>query len=420
MRKKFIIALFFAIVLGAVGFLLRPVFADTIDQLQSQIEQLEQETAKLEKEAQKYREIIYEKKSKIQTLKQAIGSLQAQEAKLRIDIKTTQHKIEAKNLEIKRLGLEIAKKEADIKKSKKLLANLLKSLNRRDQITTIEVVFSFDNFSDLVRVIKDLSLIQNNLNKHLGLLKERQSELIAASNKRKQERERLNQLKDQKQAQKFALAQTRSKKEGLLAKQKRAKSHYQSLLEKTIAQKKELFEKIRVMEREVERRKNFLVFVESETPPEPGTKLFLWPEQGAILTQGYGMTSFANQGHYGGGGHYGIDMASGPGSAIRAAASGKVIAKGFNSGWGNWVALEHKGGVVTLYGHMLKPSPLHKEAEVEAGQVIGYEGSTGFSTGPHLHFGVYLKFYTFLRSGHKWPCYFPSDSCQPINPLDYL
>jgi len=59
--------------------------------------------------------------------------------------------------------------------------------------------------------------------------------------------------------------------------------------------------------------------------------------------------------------------------------------------------------------------------KVEAGQVLGYEGATGNTTGSHLHFAVYKRFFTYLKDGGvEVPCYYPSDSCQPVNPLEYL
>ncbi|QAV70031.1 M23 family metallopeptidase [Salinibacterium sp. UTAS2018] len=86
--------------------------------------------------------------------------------------------------------------------------------------------------------------------------------------------------------------------------------------------------------------------------------------------------------------HKGIDLTAGCGSPVYAAGSGTVVAAGWNSGgYGNWVNIDHGGGYVTVYGHMPNGGVLVQEGQtVVAGDQIGLEGSTGFSTGCHLHF----------------------------------
>ncbi len=88
--------------------------------------------------------------------------------------------------------------------------------------------------------------------------------------------------------------------------------------------------------------------------------------------------------------HNGLDMHGNAGDPIRAAAAGKVIFAGVKGGYGNAVMIDHGGGMVTLYAHQSKL--LVKEGQrVDAGDVIGLIGSTGLSTGPHLHFEVRIN-----------------------------
>lgn len=98
--------------------------------------------------------------------------------------------------------------------------------------------------------------------------------------------------------------------------------------------------------------------------------------------------------------HAGLDFAASYGSKIRAADSGTVIFAGWYGGYGRAVIIDHGNGITTLYGHT---SELYvsEGQTVERGQAIGAVGSTGFSTGPHLHFEV-------RRNG------------TPVNPIDYL
>lgn len=86
--------------------------------------------------------------------------------------------------------------------------------------------------------------------------------------------------------------------------------------------------------------------------------------------------------------HGGIDMASSTGTPIYAALDGTVTAVGYNATYGNYVIITHHSGYKTLYGHM-KSTACRKGNFVYTNTVIGYVGSTGMSTGPHLHFTVY-------------------------------
>ncbi|PJI88643.1 M23 family peptidase [Sphingomonas koreensis] len=86
--------------------------------------------------------------------------------------------------------------------------------------------------------------------------------------------------------------------------------------------------------------------------------------------------------------HKGLDIAAGYGSPIRAANDGTVAFAGRNGGYGNFVRLNHSGGMGSGYGHMSRIA-VRSGQRVARGQVIGYVGSTGISTGPHLHYELY-------------------------------
>lgn len=88
--------------------------------------------------------------------------------------------------------------------------------------------------------------------------------------------------------------------------------------------------------------------------------------------------------------HEGIDIAAPSGAPIRSAAAGTVIYAGWLGGYGNLVVVDHGGGVSTAYAHMSSIASGTGQ-QVALGQVIGYVGSTGHSTGPHLHFEVRIN-----------------------------
>lgn len=88
--------------------------------------------------------------------------------------------------------------------------------------------------------------------------------------------------------------------------------------------------------------------------------------------------------------HLGVDFAAGRGSPIQAAGDGRVIFLGTTRGYGNLTKVQHSDGYITLYAHQNSfRKGIKKGSLVKKGQVIGYIGSTGLSTGPHLHFGLY-------------------------------
>jgi murein DD-endopeptidase MepM/ murein hydrolase activator NlpD len=132
----------------------------------------------------------------------------------------------------------------------------------------------------------------------------------------------------------------------------------------------------------------------NRTPSEFG---FRWPEDQFHVTQEWGPTSFRLEPSYVYNGtyyphfHTGIDIADGCGTPIHAVGDGTVVASGrplwpWDTSYG--VYLDHGGGYLTVYWHLQARVVVARGQEVKLGQVIGYEGSTGNSTGCHLHFAV--------------------------------
>ncbi len=113
-----------------------------------------------------------------------------------------------------------------------------------------------------------------------------------------------------------------------------------------------------------------------------------WPLASFNITQVFGPTTVSLEPPLGPYRHFhtGIDISTVIGTPVMAAADGIVVAVGHSaSGYGNFVVIAHGAGIETLYGHLLTTKVSFGD-RVSRGKVIGLEGSTGFSTGPHVHF----------------------------------
>ncbi|PJA64920.1 MAG: hypothetical protein CO159_00510 [Candidatus Portnoybacteria bacterium CG_4_9_14_3_um_filter_40_10] len=160
----------------------------------------------------------------------------------------------------------------------------------------------------------------------------------------------------------------------------------------------------------------YMYAIDPSSIPVYRSGVLAWPLQGAI-NQRYGPTSqtgFINDAYNF---HNGIDIDANIGDPIKSAGDGVVKAIG-NDGkyaYGKWVAIDHQNGLITLYGHF-SGYAVSVGQKVKAGQVIGYAGNTGFSTGPHLHFTVYAA--NTFSVQDKWYGLLPLGGS--INPMNYL
>jgi murein DD-endopeptidase MepM/ murein hydrolase activator NlpD len=114
-------------------------------------------------------------------------------------------------------------------------------------------------------------------------------------------------------------------------------------------------------------------------------ELIAWPARGRLSSYfGYRPDPFTGIRRF----HGGLDIVMNTGTAVRSAAAGVVSDVGYNANYGNYIIVTHGGGLQTLYGHLSSTS-IAKGAKVAQGTMIGLSGNTGYSTGPHLHFGIY-------------------------------
>ena len=373
-----------------IGFLLIvPVFfvvAETKEELSAKISQKNDDISKLEKEIKKYQEELDNLSVQKNSLNNSIKELDITRKKLDADILITQKKIEKTNLKIQSLSSEIGNKENLILDNIESIKSGLRNINEIETENFIEIFLSDKNFTDSWNYIDNVISIREKtrertyeLKQIKGDLEDTRKETIDAKN------ELLSltkKLKDQKQI----IVNNTNEKKKLLAQTKNSEINYQKLVKDRLA-KKEAFEK------EVEEYESKLKFI-LDPKSLPGKGVLSWPLEKIKITQLFGVTKDSKR-LYASGSHSGVDFKASVGTPVFSVADGVVEGVGDTdktcpyTSFGKFIFIQHNNGLATTYGH-LSLSSVHEGQKVKRGDIIGYSGNTGHTTGPHLHLTVYV------------------------------
>mgnify|MGYP001563285523 CR=1 FL=1 len=388
---------------------------ERINDLRNQIEQLEAQ-------ASQYRSSIAGERAKAASLQQEISVLKKEILSLETQIVITDKKIGKTELEVKGVSNNITNTEANIVHQKEIIGRLVLFLDQRDSENLVSLLMKNDSFSEFFRQEQYAENISTQLVTLIGELKQIKEKLAADKTSLEQYQGQLEQLNQERESKKSSLAGVKSGRDTLLKSTKGQEAEYQRLLADVEKRKTEFFVQLQQFENKIIAGGLYIVRVVADKIPPKGTKLFKWPEDDYVITQGYGCTKYSKycspRGPYGTAGHNGIDMASGRGTPIKSIGDGEVLAAGTNDGFGNWVAVKHTNNMVSVYGHLNAFGSFLVGRAVKTGDVIGYEGSTGNSTGSHLHLSLYKEFFTYVneRKNQLYFNYFEGS----INPADYL
>lgn len=371
------------------------VFAQTneVDQLQKNINEHGKRLAEIEKEIAKYESQLKEVGSEKKTLQTAINQLNLERKKVQADIAKTENLISSTDLEINKLTLEITRTEKDISSNKDGVAEIIRSEYQAKSTSMLELLLTNDKLSDFWETLEAQETLRRNLTLKIATLNELRRTLTAKQDISTEKRSDLVDLKSQYGDQNNVLANTMAERNELLVATKNEEKKYQQIL----TEKQKVREQIIKDLRDYEAKLQFIL--DPNTIPTPGTVVFAWPLTKVIITQLFGGTEFAKQNanvYAGRPYHPGIDIGTPRGTPILAPLSGTVRATGNTDlvpgcySWGKWTLIDHANGLSTLYAHqdVISVTPGQK---VKTGDIIGYSGNTGYSTGPHLHFTVYAK-----------------------------
>lgn len=399
-------------------FLALPVRAD---ETSDKIAELRAKIEELTKQAEMYRGNVIAKQKEGDTLKRQIDLLNSQIKRLEAEIGITERRITTAGLQIVDLEGRLFETGRDIDFKKATIGDLMQSLYERDRGNLVATLIKNPSLSDFASETQQSAALNERLRHLLVQLKDQKIKLEEDKTQVEQKKAELEELSERQVSQRSSLAGTKSSKNKLLVDTKGQESKYQKLLSDTEKQKAEFFADLLSLEQSAVANGTVITHVTATAVPPRGTKIFELPyHEDFYTTQGYGMTSYAKRGAYGGAIHNGRDMASGCGTPLYAIGAGTVLASGSNAGFGNWIAvkLDAGGGMVSVFGHMVRGTTLPNGSRVDTTSILGYEGTTGTSTGCHVHLSLYRDFFTYInpKNGQLYFNYANGS----VNPSDYM
>ncbi|MFZ7104931.1 MAG: murein hydrolase activator EnvC family protein [Peptococcaceae bacterium] len=341
---------------------LSSVYADdTASDLEKQKNQLENEIKQTEQELKKSQQTESNLLNELATLANKVENLNA-------DITNLDLRISQAETYITKTEAEIELKQGEVDERSDVFEQRLRDIYTQGDINPLEVLLGSQNFSDFLVRFEFLKKIAVN---DISLLEELEAE-----------RNKLEEEKLALEEQKREIEELKNNKEDNKRTLQIASARQETLLSQTKEQRASLQKELDGMEKEANRIAQELLKVASKGN---FTGTLQWPTPGYTrITSPFGsrihpitrLRSF----------HTGIDIASPMGSKVISAAGGKIIFSGWQTAYGNMIVVDH-GGLTTMYGH-LSARLVEVGNVVLQGQQIGKIGTTGWSTGPHLHFEV--------------------------------
>ncbi|MBQ3544769.1 MAG: peptidoglycan DD-metalloendopeptidase family protein [Lachnospiraceae bacterium] len=369
---------------------------DKQEELQNKIDDVETIIEELEKLKDDTNAYIKEMDNKLEEITGYIVDLESQ--------------IETKNAEIEEIQLTLEKQEADIQSQYEAMKKRIRFMYENGQQEYLDLILSSGSIGDFLNKAEYLTKITEYDRNMLDKMKETKELIEQTKETLENEKSELQVLKDTADEEKKQIEVLVEEKGKLLEETEQKIQNEEANIETMqgeIAASQAIVAELEEIERkrkeEEERRKkeeqeqqqnankdnqNNQNSTGTNKPAYSGGKL-LWPVPGYYTISsdyGYRVSPISGKDEF----HSGLDIPAPRGTEIIAAAGGTVAWAYKSSSAGNWVGIDHGNGVSTVYMHMSRFAVSEGE-RVSAGQVIGYVGSTGWSTGNHLHFSVRLN-----------------------------
>jgi murein DD-endopeptidase MepM/ murein hydrolase activator NlpD len=384
-----------------------PVYAES--NAEDALDNLEEVTKKIEKT----QDIISLKQKEQEIINAQIAKIESESTKIEKTIEDNKKEIEDLTSEIDRTKTEIAQKEQHIILQKKILEKFLREKYQNYSEKTKYFTALGIGGTDQSLHKENLSFATSGVGDFVERIHTEQEELKKDQEKFEKKSQRIQDAKYELEQRSNNLEDSKNYKQVLAATASVEEGKYQEKLSK-------LLQEQLAIQQEISNLSTGQVgtFSLADLPSSNEADFDNPVKKPFVITQSYGKTDFSH--NYSTGVHNGIDFVAQGDKSIIAAADGKIKATGDMGryGYGKWAAVDHGNGLVTLYGHMSSVKVSRGE-KIKKGAKIGIMGSTGFSTGTHLHFSVFAEStFGVVESSKVKGVYIPSGST--VNPNIYL
>jgi murein DD-endopeptidase MepM/ murein hydrolase activator NlpD len=321
--------------------------------------------------------------NKIQKLQGSITKLQTREQRIqgdldarRAELVTTQERLRSERARLARLRSRLAE-------GRKILSQRLVELYQADRPDLVTVVLNSKGFADLLERGEFLGRIQDQDNTIIKLVKTAKADATATASRLDKLERRQQQLTAIVLQRRNEVAAVKMQLVGTRVGYQRTRTAKANVLGQIRTQRKSLETHLDELQKESAKVQAQLRQGAPGLPSGPirgGSGRFVWPVNGPITAPFCEVRAWEAC-------HPGMDIGVPTGTPIHAADGGRVAIAGWVGGYGNYTCIQHSASLSTCYGHQ---SAIHVSVgqQVSKGQVIGLVGSTGHSTGPHLHFEV--------------------------------
>ena len=407
-------------VVVCIGFVLTVVsHADTTltpeqeDALKKAQNEKEDALDALKNKIKTYQKIVNLKDKEHDQLAAQAENLATQSDVLQTDITSNERRLADLGQQIESLESRVKEKENVIGVQKNLLADILRSYyTSQVQSTGISsiILASPDTFDALLFGRDRLFEAGTGVQEALSNITNLRNALVREHDLASEKKVEVASVKFQLEQQNAYLENSRRNKETLAAQAAADQAKYSDIVSDLEKQRKAIEDEIEQLDAARAGK------IDLSSIPNFSSGVLGYPVKGPHKTQGYGKTTFTKWYTF----HNGVDFADAVGTPVLAAEDGEVIAMGDEGkyAYGKWIAIQHKNGLTTLYGHLSKQS-VKKGERVDRGEKIGLMGSTGYSTGSHVHFGVYTsESFEIVKSSSVKGLLIPTGA--HINPEKYL
>ena len=358
--------------------------------LETQIEQHRQRQHQIHEQLQQKRSQLHAAQIRVGNLQQqlsdtnrAIGGVNAQ-----LDVLSAQQHVTEKRLSWNAVQLGAAK--ATLKRHSDAMKRRLVDIYEHGDLGYMDVLLSASSFSDFVERWDDLRLLIAANQRAIRARRDAEKKVATIQAQLEATRLALQRSAEEQRRARNVLATLANERSNLVAVadgQRRHVAGQVAEMEDLSSSEESQLEAL-IVERqrqlEAERLARQRAAGITGTPVAEGGGQLSWPVSGTITSPfGWRHSPFGGAPEF----HQGLDIGAPMGTTIAAAAGGTVISAGWYGGYGNYILIDHGGGVATGYGHCSQIF-VSSGQTVQRGQAIGAVGSTGASTGPHLHFEV--------------------------------